>query len=204
MTSDLHQCKRVSSASCLTTPTKRRSAPVASRCSAPSDGLLLRSKALLSAVCSDRVLQEDRRLPESVRHRHPRPGSDLPAAAGARGGGAPEGGAHTAGERSEHAAPPGDSAQRGRLPLSLQGKERLGCRRLRRRLQLLSRLLLSPPQKQTDAAHTQTHNHTDGERFNSFQFWREPVAPLDDDLLALLVSASRRRRLERLGIVNMR
>ncbi|RVE74928.1 hypothetical protein OJAV_G00027140 [Oryzias javanicus] len=45
-----------------------------------------------------------------------------------------------------------------------------------------------PSKKQTDAPRAQTHDHKDGERFNSFQFWREPVAPLDSDLLALLGS----------------
>uniref|UniRef100_A0A8C8DPT0 RNA-binding protein NOB1 n=1 Tax=Oryzias sinensis TaxID=183150 RepID=A0A8C8DPT0_9TELE len=43
-----------------------------------------------------------------------------------------------------------------------------------------------PSKKATEASNTQTHDHKDGERFNSFQFWREPVAPLDNDLLASL------------------
>lgn len=44
--------------------------------------------------------------------------------------------------------------------------------------------VLSPDDKQTDS---QT---ADSEHFNSFQFWREPLPSLDDDLLALLVRSS--------------
>lgn len=41
---------------------------------------------------SDRVLEEDRGLPEPVGHRHQGDGSDLPAGAGERRLAAPEGG----------------------------------------------------------------------------------------------------------------
>lgn len=48
---------------------------------------------ILVSVFSDRVLQEDRGLSESLSHRHQSPGSDLPAGAGERGLAAPEEGA---------------------------------------------------------------------------------------------------------------
>lgn len=41
---------------------------------------------------------------------------------------------------------------------------------------------------------------TDGDEFNSFQFWREPLASVDDSLLDLLVSLWVELRWRNLGM----
>lgn len=44
-------------------------------------------------------------------------------------------------------------------------------------------------QKQTD-----TQTSSEGDEFNSFHFWREPLPTIDDGLLDLLVSVHQHRR----------
>lgn len=99
------------------------------------------------------------------------------------------------GEHSEHAAPPRDSDERRRVPLSFQGESRTlvsavrpACRQERF---LTLCLRLQKPADSTIVQQTETEkktpNETNGDEFNSFQFWREPLPAIDDELLGLLV-----------------